>query len=193
MKRKSVWTVLVYINIAFIVVGLCGCASSGGDKQEESVVQSPTVQPLEKNYSELIIYEIETTPKLKKDYAQELKDCQSTLINSLLEKNKYKRVESVKNNETYGSSALLVKIKVIDMRIASFGARFWAGAWAGSSYMNMRMNLVDAVTGNSVRDMDFNSTNSPFVAEWSFGATDRSLPANMAESLADYIDKAVQP
>jgi hypothetical protein len=193
MKRKSVWAVFVYTNIAFIVVGLCGCASSGGGKQEESAVQTPTVQPLEKKYSELIIYEIETTPELKKDYEQELKDCQTTLVNYLLEKNKYKRVESVKNNETYGSSALLVKIKVSDMRIASFASRFWVGAMAGSSYMNIQMNLVDAVTGNSVRDMDFNSTNSAVAASWNLGATDRSLPANMAETMADYLDKAVQP
>ncbi|MBN2590200.1 MAG: DUF4410 domain-containing protein [Sedimentisphaerales bacterium] len=193
MKHKSVWAVLVYTIIAFIIVGLSGCATSGGGEQKESAVQSPPVQPLEKHYSELIIYEIETTPELKNDYKQELKDCHSTLISSLLKRNKYKRVEAVNSNETYGSSALLVKIKVSDMRITSFAARFWVGGMAGNSYMNMRMMLVDAETGDLVRDEDFDSTNSAVAAAWNFGASDRSLPTDMAEIMADYLDKAVQP
>jgi hypothetical protein len=102
-------------------------------------------------------------------------------------------VEPANSNETYGSSALLIKIKVIDMRIASFGARFWAGALAGSSYMNMRMQLMDAGTGTLVRDADFNSTNSAWAASWNFGSSDRSLPIDMAEIMADYLDKAVHP
>jgi len=193
MKRIRGLAVLVYIIIAFVIVGLGGCATSGGGKQEESAVQSPPVTPLEKHYGKIIVYEIETTLELKKDYEQALKDCQSTLISSLLKRNKYKRVEAANSNETYESSALLVKIKVSDMRIAGFGARFWGGALAGNSYMYMRMKLVDAETGNLVRDEDFNSTNNAYAAAWSFGANDRSLPTDMAEIMADYLDKAVQP
>lgn len=193
MSKKRVWGILGYILIAFIIIGLGGCATSGGGKQEENAVLSPPVTPLEKSYGELIIYELETTPELKKDYEQALEDCQSTLIKSLLKRNKYKRVEAANSTEKYGSSALLVKIKVSDMRIASFGARFWGGALAGSSYMYMRMKLVDGETGTLVRDEDFNSTNSSYAAAWNFGASDRSLPSDMAEIMAEYLDKAVQP
>jgi len=62
---------------------------------------------------------------------------------------------------------------------------------AGSSYMYIRMTLVDAETQKVVRDEDFNSTNNVFAAAWTFGSTDRSLPSDMAEIMADYIDKAV--
>jgi hypothetical protein len=193
MSRKKVWAVLGYILIGFILIGLVGCATSGGGKREESTVQSSPVRSLEKRYGELIVYELETTPQLKQDYEQALKDCQSTLISSLSKRNKYKRVDAANSSETYGSSALLVKIKVSDMRIASFGARFWAGALAGNSYMYMRMMLVDAETGKLVQDEDFNSTNNSFAAAWNFGASDRSLPTDMAEIMADYLYTVVQP
>nr|WP_320191363.1 hypothetical protein [uncultured Desulfobacter sp.] len=193
MKQIRGPVILVYFIIAIVIVGLGGCATSGGGKQENSVAQSPPVTPLEKHYGEIIVYELETTPVLKKDYEQALKDCQSTLISSLLKRNKYKKVEAAKSTVTYDSAALLVKIKVSDMRIASFGARFWGGAFVGNSYMYMRMKLLDAETGEIVRDKDFNSTNNSIAATWSFGANDRSLPTDMAVIMADYLDKAVQP
>ena len=193
MKQIRGTVVLVYIIIASVIVGLCGCASSGGGTQETIEAQSPPVTPLEKHYAEIIVYELETTPVLKKDYEQALKDCQATLISSLIKRNKYKRVEAAKRNVTYDSSALLVKIKVSDMRIASFGARFWGGAFVGNSYMYMRMKLLDAKTGELLRDEDFNSTNNSLAATWSFGANDRSLPTDMAVIMADYLDKAVHP
>ncbi|WP_320044504.1 hypothetical protein [uncultured Desulfobacter sp.] len=194
MKQIRGLAVLVYIIIAIvIVVGLCGCATSGGGKQENSAVQGPIVTPLAQHYDKIIVYELETTPELKKDYEQDLKDCQSTLISSLLKRNKYKRVDAANSNETYENPALLVKIKVSDMRIADFGARFWGGALAGNSYMYMRMKLMDATTGELVREEDFNSVNNSFAAAWNFGASDRSLPTDMAEIIADYLDKAVQP
>lgn len=193
MKRKRGLDVLGYIIIGCGIIGLGGCATNGSDKHVESAAVSSPVTPLEKKYDELIVYELETTPELEIDYKEALKDSQSTLISSLVKRNKYKRVEAANNSENYGSSTLLVKIKVNDMRIAGFGARFWGGAMAGNSYMYMRMQLVDGETRSVVRDQDFNSTNNSFAATWNFGASDRSLPTDMAEIIADYLDKAVQP
>lgn len=192
MIRKKVGPVLGCILAVLAVVALGGCATSQEGKQAESTVQAPPVAPLAKPYGEIFVYEIETTPALKSDYAEALKDCQSTLVIALLRKNKYKKVESARSSETYGKPALLVKMRVSDMRIASFGARFWGGALAGSSFMNIRMALVDAETQQTVREEDFNSSNNAFAAAWMMGSNDRSLPADMAEIMAAYIDKAVQ-
>jgi len=191
MIRKKVGPLLSHILAALMVIALGGCATSQTSSQEQVAAQAPPVTPLENPYGEIIVYEIETTPVLKKDYEEALRDCQSTLISSLLKRNKYKRVEAANGNETYGKPALLVKLKVSDMRIASGAARFWGGALAGSSYMYIRMKLVDGETQKVVREEDFNSTNNAFAAAWTFGASDRSLPSDMAEMMANYIDKAV--
>lgn len=193
MFRKNMGTVRDCILVLLITITVCSCATGQGIQQSESAVKAPPVAILEKPYGEIFVCEVETTPALKNDYGEALKDCQSTLVVSLLKRNKYKRIEPTNSSETYGKSALLVKITVSDMRIASFGARFWVGAMAGSSYMYIRMALVDAETQKIVREEDFNSANNPFAAAWTFGANDRSLPADMAEIMAAYIDKAVQP
>lgn len=90
-----------------------------------------------------------------------------------------------------GNSCLLVKIKLNDMRIASFSARFWGGILAGNSYMSMHMRLVDAATQKVVREEAFNSANSVWVATWNFGASDRSLPSDMGKIMAAYIATVV--
>jgi hypothetical protein len=193
MIRKSVRPVLGGVLALLMGFMLGGCATGQGGKQGESAAQGPQVAPLEKPYSEIYVYEVETTPVLRQDYQEALKDCQATLVNSLQKRNKYSRVEAANGNEAHGKSALLVKIKVNDMRIASGAARFWGGALAGSSYMYIRMKLVDAETRQVVRDEDFNSANNAFAAAWSFGATDRGLPSDMAEIMAEYIARAVRP
>lgn len=193
MIRKKSGSVLAFVLAALIVVALGGCATSQSGRQEESAAMTPPVTPLAKPYGEIVVCEIETTPVLKRDYEQDLMVCQLTLVSSLAKRNKYGRVEAARSNETYGKPTLLIRIKVSDMRIASGAARFWGGAMAGSSYMNMRMVLEDAETQQVVREEIFNSTNNPFAAAWTFGASDRSLPADMAEIMADYVSKAVQP
>jgi len=190
MNLKKISVTVSYLFIVFAITGALGCATRGGVKNE-SAEQFPRIEPLEKRYSEIVVYEIETTPQLKHDYEQELKDCKSTLILSLAKSNKYKTITDANGKEVPGGTALIIKIKVTDMRIAGFSGRFWGGALAGSSYMYMQMKLVDAETGNSVRDEVFNSTNNAFAAAWNFGASDRSLPTDMSEIIADYIVRAV--
>ncbi len=187
------------ILAVLFALALGGCATDQSGKQgesaaqapRESAVQTPQVVPLEKPYVEIFVYEIETTPVLKNDYKDALNDCRTTLIDSLLKRNRYKKVQAPNGTEINAKSALLVKIRVSDMRIASFGARFWGGPFVGNSYMNIRMTLVDAETQKVVREEDFNSSNNVWAASWTFGATDRGLPSDMAEIMAAYIDKAV--
>lgn len=191
MIRKKVGPVLGCILAILIVVTLSSCSSTKSAKTNETADQGPPVAVLDKPYAHIYVCDIETTPELQKDYPEELKYCQSTVIESLLKKKKYERVERTNGGETYDGRALLVKIKVSDMRIASFGSRFWGGVFAGNSYMNMRMKLVDAKTQQVVRDEDFASSNNSMAATWSFGSTDRSMPYYMGDIIANYITKAV--
>lgn len=191
MTRKKTGYALGWILASLVVVTLVGCATTQSGKQDETATQAPPVAPLAQPYSEIFVYSLETTPPLKADYEEALTNCQVTLITSLLKLNKYKKVEPANSNETYGKPALLVRIKVSDMRIAGFQARLWGGAMAGSSYMNIHMTLVDAETQRVVREADFDSTNNPFAAAWTMGANDNSLPFDMAKIMADYIGRAV--
>jgi len=193
MIQKKWGSVFGFISVALLIVFISGCATGKSAQQgEPEKGQAPTVTPLNTAYSDIFVFEIDSTPALKADYEEAIKECHSVLLTSLLMKNKYRKVEPGRSSETYkGKPALLVRIKLNDMRIASFGARFWGGPFAGNSFMTMRMSLVDASTQNILREEEFNSANSVWAASWNFGATDRSLPSDMGKIMAEYIEKAV--
>jgi len=191
MGKRDYCLLFKSIFVIILIFALAGCVAGRGGKQPDSAATTPPVPVLEKLYSQIYVYEIETTPVLMKDYGDALQSCQSQLIVSLLKRNKYEKVEAAQNDVTYTKPALLVKLKISNMRITSGAARFWGGALAGSSYMYIHMTMVDAETQNVVREEDFNSTNNAFAAAWSFGATDRYMPDDMAEIMAEYIAKAV--
>jgi hypothetical protein len=73
------------------------------------------------------------------------------------------------------------------MRIVSGAARFWVGAMAGSSDMSMRLTFTDAATGTVTREKLLSTANNPFGAAWTFGGSDRSLPADMGRIIGEYI------
>lgn len=193
MMLKKTGFIFGCVFAAILTLSLGGCATGKSAEQTEPAkAQAPVVTPLNKGYSEIFVSEVETTPALKQDYEVAIAECRSVLISSLLAKNKYKRVEPAKSGETFkGKTALLVKLRINDMRIASSAARMWGGVFAGNSFMNIHMTLVDAGTKAVVREEDFNSTNSAWAAAWNFGASDRSMPTDMGKIMADYIEKAV--
>ena len=73
------------------------------------------------------------------------------------------------------------------MRITSSGARFWGGAFAGSSGMVVTVKLIDVATGKCLRTKTISSHNNPFGADWTWGKTDRSLPVDMGNIIGEYL------
>ncbi len=186
IKMKTIFLLVICILMGATLIG---CETGKNTKVAEPVNKPiETVRPLNKSYQEIVVFEPEISSALKKDYGQEIFTCQGTLITELQMKKKYLKVEPGFDDKQYNrNSCLLVKIKINDMRIASFGARFWGGVFAGNSYMYMHMKLIDAATKKVAREEYFNSNNNPWAATWNFGSTDRSLPSDMGKIMAEYI------
>ncbi len=193
--KKSILGLL----ILFFFVGLIGCTTGQNVKKDTQapaktdVKDAETVVPLEKSYRTLLVYPYTTTPVLQKDYVTELKESQATLITSLLMAEVYSKAGPANQGAVYNEAGtLLIKIKVADMRIAGTSARIWGGVFAGNSYMHMNVQFVDAATGELVHEKFFSSTNSSMAAAWTFGATDKSLPSDLAKIVAEYVLKKVK-
>jgi hypothetical protein len=89
---------------------------------------------------------------------------------------------------------LVVECNIEDMRIVGGGARFWGGAMAGNSLMYINVTLKDGMTGAVIAKNDFRSDNNAYAAAWTGGASDRSLPQDMAGIVSDWvIERAQQP
>ena len=126
----------------------------------ESVQQA---KPLNTSFNNVIFEELKTTDVIKKDYSEALDEFEKSVVSNLKGKNAFARVERDTGAKLPGKS-LRVRVKIPDMRIASFGARFWGGALAGNSFMNVELELVDAASGKVLRTETISSSNNAWGA-----------------------------
>lgn len=170
---------------------LCFVAACAGQKtQTETPEAAPKEAPLAKKYANIVVLDIKSTPEIETDYPEAAEECRTNIITALMMKNTFKSVSPGKKSK-YEPGTLLVKPEITEMRIVSTGARIWGGAFAGSSYMNIAISLIDADTNKVVRNKDLNSSNNAWGAAWSSGSTDRSLPSDMGKMIAAYVDAVV--
>ena len=182
-KRNWKRTLLMAFSLLFLIAG-CGGQQAKQDSQEAPQPQDP---PLAKKYVNIVIPDITSTPEVKKDYPDALDECRSSLVRTLKDQKMFKNVTQAKSGKKYPAGSLLVQANVSDMRIVHGAARFWGGAFAGSSYMNMGVKLIDAATGKVVREKTISSANNAWAAAWVGGSSDRTLPADMGKMVAGYI------
>lgn len=179
---------LTAIALAAIIAPTLFFGCAGGDQaaKPDEPVQAAIEPPLGKRYANIVFYDLETTPQIKTDYPGAMEQLQVSAISSLMTKNTYARVER-KGQAKYEGPTLYVKVTVSEMRIVGTAARIWGGAFAGSSHMNLEVELIDGATGEVARKKRLESANNAFAASWTGGASDQTLPADMGKILAEYI------
>jgi hypothetical protein len=150
----------------------------------------PTRAPLEGKFDNIIFRSFESTDQFKKDYPDACEDCKSAIIAQLQSKKTYKNVTDDVSRNLPGKS-VFVDMKVVDMRIAGGQARFWGGAFAGNSYMDVLLELREANREAVVHKKVLSTTNNAIAAAWSFGSSDRSLPSDLGTLMGEYIFKIV--
>jgi len=183
------------ILIPFLIL-LISCAGGRGTAPKaESPQPAPKAQspqpagdpPLAKKYQNIVVFGFETTPGVKRSYPNAAKECRANVISALLMENVFNSVNYDKPGAVYTEGTLLVKANINKMRLVNVRARIWGGAFAGRSFMNLDISLIDAGTNKEVRRKTLNSANNPWAAAWGYGSSDRSLPANMGKSIAKFI------
>lgn len=87
---------------------------------------------------------------------------------------------------------LLVEPRVEKIRFISGGARFWAGAFAGTSRVLMKARITDPATGALIAEPEFYQHAAGMAGAWSVGGADKAMLARTTTLLADYL-KANDP
>lgn len=200
--KKRISALMLGMMVVFAVI-LPGCG--GGNYESQTVAQAPNVPTIENAtielvqkeaplsagpYKTIIINNFQASDVFRRDYADALNYFQIALVSDLKSKNLFKRiVES--GSDAPADNALVVEGKILDMRIASSGARIWAGAMAGSSYMAVYLKLKDAAIGNVVQEKIISTSNNAFAAAWSGGSNDQSLPMDMGKIISEYLSTVI--
>jgi hypothetical protein len=80
---------------------------------------------------------------------------------------------------------LLVKGTLLNYRMVGKKGRFFGGAFAGTSYITYKIDVVDGKSGEALFQREISTENNAFAAAWSFN--DKNLPTFLGNTLADYI------
>jgi hypothetical protein len=182
-KRKSKSALLMILSLLFLITA---CGGQQAKPEAQAAAEKPD-PPLAMKYQNIVVRDLTATPEIKKDYPEALKECQANLIGELANQKTFKSVALATSRKKCPPRTLLVQTRVSDIHIVHGAARFWAGAFAGSSYMNLDLKLTDAATGKVVREKEISSSNNAWAAAWVGGSSDRTLPSDMGKIVAKYI------
>jgi len=189
MKSKTMFEkVLLFITGIFF---LSAFAAYGVDSAVKSDAGMPVEKPLEKKYNKIVFKKFQVDPKTEADYQEAIAECENTAITAVKSKNIFDLVEK-ENAGTQYKDALIVKTKITSLRIVSGSARFWFGAAAGGSEMIVLVELIDASTGNIVREKELSTGSNPFASVMTGGGRDRTVSSDMGTMIAEYIS-LIQP
>lgn len=187
------------IGILALSVVLSSCASRQASLPEQqefagvSRIEGVSLETIQKEpkiasgYENIVLNPIQMSSQLATYYPETANLLQISMFSHLNGKKTYKHVEAGDaDGYQYKGKTLIVDIKVIDMRIVSTGARIWAGAMAGASYMDVYLKLTDAASQKIVHEKVIATHNNAFASAWALGS-ENSLPMDMGIILGEYL------
>ena len=182
---------LVWGGTLLMAATLFACGGQQA-QPEKSTAPEVSAAKLTKKYTNVLCYAFKSTPQIAKDYPNAVNDLQHSTINALKAKNRFRTVGLLKLDQKTSGKTLLVKADVTDLRIVSGAARMWGGVFAGSSGIEVKLQLIDGGTKKVIRQETLNSNNNAWAASYTGGSSDQSLPTDMGQILANYIT-AIMP
>lgn len=82
------------------------------------------------------------------------------------------------NKDAAGSTSgksIVIEPRIEKLKVVSGGARFWAGAFAGDSYVVMKWRIVEQPSGTQLAEPEFYQRASAMSGAWTFGGQDKDM------------------
>ena len=152
--------------------------------QADQTTASP-VKKLEKQYENLVFSTFTAKPEIAKDSPKAVSELQHSMMTALQMANRFKKITTASEGQTGAGDTLIIKADITELRIVPVAARMWAGPMAGSSGLELNLQLIDSATQKVVRDEKMSSWNNAFGA--SYSGTDETLVDDMGKIVAQYI------
>ena len=172
------------------VAALAGCATDPGRRarvaQEESARLVAPTTPLS-SYGTFELKPMEMAPEVANDSAKAAvaKDLEARVqarMQPLLAQWNAQGANSVAAGRT-----LIVQPRAIKIRMIGGANRFFAGAFAGDSSIDMDLELKEAATGTVIAKPRIVRNANAIAGTWSVGATDRNLLDYIADIATQYL------
>lgn len=146
---------------------------------------APVVKKLDKFYDNLMFSTFTAKAEIAKDYPQAAKDIQHGMMTSLQMEDRFKKVITASEEKPTAGDTLMIKADITELRIVPTAARIWGGPMAGSSGVELTLQLVDGATQKMIREEKISSWNNAWGASWS--GSDDTLLSDVGKITAQYV------
>ncbi len=171
--------------------GVVTMTESGVEKQELASIEDMVAgSPLTAKYDNVIIGSFTSSEQIQTDYPEAAADCEKQVVKQLKSRNSYKNVTE-EDGKTFPGKTAVVNLKIIDMRITSGAARMWGGVFAGSSFMEVLLQIRDAGSDTVLHEKILTTSNNAWAASYSGGSSDVSLPSDFGVLIGEYLSKVI--
>jgi hypothetical protein len=174
--------------ILVLGVLVAGCAATPEKLESVGKAESARLAPPVKRLSSFANYELKSmvlSAAVQSDSAkvQAAERLESTL------KAKLQPLLDQWNTQTSGdrSGTLVVQPRLESLRVVSGGARFWAGAFAGDSTIDIDLAMTDDTTGQQVAKPRITLKADAMTGGWSIGKSDENLLDYIASVAYEYM------
>lgn len=82
---------------------------------------------------------------------------------------------------------LQIQATVVSLRVVGGAARFWGGALAGDSHIEMDLSLVEKQTGSEIARERIRQSAGAMAGAWSIGSTDKNLSEYVVDIAHQYL------
>jgi hypothetical protein len=86
-----------------------------------------------------------------------------------------------------GDRTLVIQPQIVELRFAGTKARRWAGAFAGNSFVTLRVTLTDLATGEVIGEPEFFQRANAIGGAFSGGRSDRGMLERIVTLVSNYL------
>ncbi len=188
MKLFSVLKPLAPSLVLFLLVACNSTqkqADPAGQTNQADQAATPVVKKLEKPYANLMFSTFTAKSEIAKDYPQAAKEVQRSMMTSLQMEDRFKKIVTASEGQPATGDTLIIKADITELRIVPVAARMWGGPMAGSSGVELNLQLIDSATQKVVREEKVSSWNNAWGA--SYSGSDNTLLDDMGKITAQYV------
>lgn len=173
---------------AVVLFGLLASCASNPERRGEIVTNSAnTIQPTQEKLSSFSSFELAPLKMAeaiksdddKREYAKQLETKLSSKFGSLF--NEWQQSSKASDR------SLIIEPELLALRIVGGGARFWAGAFAGDSDIQLKLTIKDTTTNNILGTPVISKAANAFAGGWSIGASDKNLVDYIVDISEQYL------
>jgi hypothetical protein len=86
-----------------------------------------------------------------------------------------------------GEQKIVIEPRITDLHKPSGATRFFAGAFAGDGYINVKVRITEQPSGKLVAEPEFYRRASAMAGAWTVGGHDNAMLQKVADLVANYL------